>query len=92
MEKSFTIVKVGYSVGVYGCSGEYFLATWTGEKGQESIHFQGMYGTEERVGQVLKDKGYKEIYTPSRFGQLKGRERRGFMGEFAAIEEIEKRA
>lgn len=35
-----------------------------------------MYGVEERVGRAMKDAGYSENYSQSRYGQLKGEDRR----------------
>jgi len=86
--KQFTIIKVGYSHGYYGCSGEYFIAIIINGSKNESIRFNGLYGAEERVAGSLKKKGYREFYTPSQYGQLKGEERKYSMGEHSAIEYI----
>lgn len=69
--KTFTIIKIGYSSGVYGCSNEYFTLIYTDKKESlKSQSFYGMYGSSERVSAVMKDKGYKEKYTQSFFGRM----------------------
>lgn len=99
--KTFTILKVGYSVGVYGCSNEFFTCIYTStprEKkiynvsGLSSFSFKGMYGVEERIKEVMKEKGFKESYCPSNFGQLKGEDKYwiGFKSENQAIEYIKR--
>jgi hypothetical protein len=55
--KLYTTIKTGYTAGIYGCSGEYFTTTiiTQNKKGLDTriIHFQGMYGAENRVNNVL---------------------------------------
>lgn len=69
--KWYTIIKIGYSCGVYGCSNEYFTLIYTDNKeGLKSQSFYGMYGAEERVSATMKDKGYKEHYTQSFYGKM----------------------
>jgi hypothetical protein len=83
-EPWFTCVKVGYTAGMYGCSGEYFLLITSAGN---SISFSGMYGVEDRVASVLKDRGYKEIYTPSDFGRMTLKDvRKRFKSEYEAVE------
>lgn len=94
--KTFTIIKVGYTAGIYGCSGEYFTCIITNSEDTDhqyntnSFHFYGMYGPEERVAEVLKGKGYKDLYTQSHYGQLKRRDinKNCFKSETQAIEYI----
>ncbi len=88
--KVFTIIKVGYTVGIYGCSGEYFHLMGWNDTDSISIRFHGMYGAEERVRQAMQDKGYTFTYFPNEFGRMtrKDHENR-FMHEGKAIEEIE---
>ena len=74
--KNFTIIKIGYSSGVYGCSNEFFVCTYSTPTKFGSFHFNGMYGTEERISRTLTDKGFKAYYTPSRFGKLTGEDKR----------------
>jgi hypothetical protein len=95
IEKSFTTYKLGYTAGVYGCSGEYFNCIINGSKEQNEYHttsifFEGMYGVEERIKAVLKDAGYKEYYTQSVYGQLKRKDipKNRFLSEYKAIDAI----
>lgn len=86
--KHFTITKVGYSTGIYGCSGEYFVCVYVTPKKQGAFHFKGMYGAEERIEKVMLDKGFRFFYVPSRFGKLTGTDKNGFMPEYEAIDYI----
>lgn len=86
--KQFTTIKVGYSSGSYGCSGEYFITIVLNGSKHDSFKFNGLYGAEERIATVLKEKGYQEFYTPSQYGQLKGEDRKFSMSEYTAIEYI----
>lgn len=86
--KTFINTKIGYSCGVYGCTGEYFKLVIINEDKNVVIHYQGMYGVEDRVSNVLKDEGYTEIYTGDRFGQLKGNDKKGFSYEAETIQAI----
>ncbi|MEK9207297.1 MAG: hypothetical protein AAB922_02365 [Patescibacteria group bacterium] len=76
--KQFTTIKVGHTAGVYGCSGEYFPLIYTNGSKHGSIHFYGMYGPEGRVSEAMKQKGYKEFYTSSRYGRMVRDDTRGF--------------
>jgi hypothetical protein len=72
MKKIYTIIKIGYTAGIYGCSNEYFTLIYTDKKdGFKSVSFYGMYGAEERVSATLKEKGYTQHYTQSFFGKMK---------------------
>ena len=88
MRKNFTILKVGYTTGVYGCSGEYFTCIYNNKAGMNSFSFEGMYGVEERVEATLKDRGYQFIYINSDYGKMKYREipRNFFLSESGAVE------
>ena len=70
--KDFTIIKIGYTAGIYGCSNEYFTVIIHDADGENhySFTFYGMYGAEERVARVLREKGYKEFYTVSIYGRM----------------------
>ena len=68
--KQFTILKVGYTKSIYGCSNEYFNCIVVNKKGIQSITFKGLYGPEERLASILKDRGYKEKYISTDYGQL----------------------
>lgn len=70
MKKFFTISKVGYSSGVYGCSGEYFLCVFVDDDGMNSFHFSGMYGEESRMKAFFKERGYQFVYSGNMFGKM----------------------
>jgi len=76
--KNYTIIKIGYSAGVYGCSNEYFTTIITNSsgknKGMLSISFYGMYGAEERISAELRKRGYNQHYTQSFFGKMTKRD------------------
>ena len=83
--KTFSIMKVGYTAGVYGCSGEYFTLILPNDQ----INFSGMYGAEERICRTLKDAGWVEHYISSSFGRMTLKETRGrFLSETQAIEKV----
>lgn len=91
--KTFTIIKTGYSAGTYGCSNEYFTLIATDDQGEgTSINFHGLYGTDYRVAEPLKAKGYKQVHASAPYGQIKGEERtranKYGKSEFEAIEYI----
>jgi len=73
MTKQFTILKVGYTHGIYGCSGEYFNCIYTTKNGLSSFPFNGMYGAEERVAGTLRSRGFEEKYTPTDYGKMKAK-------------------
>ena len=75
MTKQFITLKVGYTwSNMYGLNGEYFNTIVIKGNKVESIAHYGMYGSEERVNRVLKEKGYTEIYIPNDYGQMKNKE------------------
>ena len=87
MQKQFTILKVGYTAGIYGCSGEYFNLILP----DKNIYFSGMYGADDRVCRMFKDAGWIEHYISSNFGRMTLKETRGrFLSESQAIDEIKK--
>lgn len=87
--KTFITLKVGYTKGIYGCSGEYFNTIIINGKEISYIPHYGLYGSEDRINHALKDKGYTEKYIPNDFGLMKQREIwKGFMSEQEALEEI----
>lgn len=88
----FTIIKVGYSAGIYGCSAEYFTAIWIDNTGLNSFHFQGLYGTEERIAKEFKDKGYQQGWTSQEYGKLTRKDNiKMFLSENEAIEFVKTR-
>jgi hypothetical protein len=88
--KTFSIEKIGYSCGVYGCTGEYFRINGDIPEELGRGLFVGMYGAESRVAQALKDKGWKEEYcrSDSHDYQRKGEARKGFLDESVIIKII----
>ena len=70
----FTTIKVGYTAGIYGCSGEYFTTIAIHNDDVHAFNHYGMYGSEQRVSNVLIEAGYKELYTPSDFGKMTQRD------------------
>ena len=68
--KYATIIKTGYSVGLYGNSGEYFTCVFTSKNGMSYFKFEGQYGGEERVEQLLKDRGYKIAHVNADYGKV----------------------
>lgn len=72
--KQFTIIKVGYTKGIYGCSNEFFTCVYVNDDGINSFSFKGLYGAEQRVARILTNKGYEEKYTSSDFGKMTAKE------------------
>lgn len=72
--KMATIIKTGYTAGVYGCSSEYFTLIAINGKKHSAIKFNGMYGAEERVRHELEKYGYYFFYTSGEYGKLNARE------------------
>ena len=68
--KNFTMRKIGYTAGVYGCTGEYFAVQVNEGEGVKSFVFHGLYGADYRVAGELKAQGYAEKYVPSVYGKL----------------------
>jgi hypothetical protein len=72
--KYFTIQKIGYTAGIYGCSGEYFSLIITDgatkDKYIRQYFFSGMYGPEERIAGILKQAGYEDKHIQSIYGKL----------------------
>lgn len=69
--KLFGITKTGYTAGIYGNSGEYFTCIYVDHNGMNAFKFHGQYGAEERVARLMRDRGYKEAYIQSDYGQLR---------------------
>jgi hypothetical protein len=68
--KTCTIVKIGYTAGIYGCSDEYFSCFYTKKGEIKSFIFSGMYGVEDRVSHAMQAKGYKVTYCVQMYGKL----------------------
>ena len=86
--KLFSIIKTGYSAGSYGCSAEYFTAVIITENDQRAVLFRGLYGSEHRVADVLKQAGYTEFYMPAVYGKLPTKDGQRAVSEKEAIEEV----
>ena len=86
--KSFAITKVGYSAGVYGCSGEYFLIIYTKDGELKSMCLNGMYGSEDRVADEFIKLGYKKNYIWNDYSQCKSRDMKSFESEYIIINKI----
>ncbi len=96
--KTFTILKVGYSSGVYGCSNEYFTCIYSSTPRQRKLYngglhsfsFKGLYGVESRIEEAMKEKVFTFSYTPSQYGKITGQDKYwiGFKGETEAIKYI----
>jgi hypothetical protein len=91
--KKFTTLKVGYTAGAYGCSGEYFTTIVLTGDNVRVFNFYGMYGADERVNRLLKDAGYESFYTPSDFGKMTQKDVRArgkfWESEYQAIETVQ---
>lgn len=72
--KNATIIKTGYSSGVYGNTGEYFTVIYTTPKGLKSFKFNGQYGVESRIRALFEDKGYTIDYCQADYGKLTRKE------------------
>jgi hypothetical protein len=87
--KTFTIIKVGYSSGIYGCSSEYFQAVIIKDGELSGLPFQGLYGTQERIAAELKTKGYEQKHIQSgTYGKITGKDKNFALYEEQAIEQI----
>lgn len=91
--KNATIIKIGYTTGIYGCSNEYFNCIFTDKRGLNNFIFYGMYGVEERIEAAMKDKGYKVAHTASIYGRLTkkdGTSLKWLKSEYQALDFINK--
>jgi hypothetical protein len=85
----FGIIKVGYTAGIYGNSGEQFVAIYTSKDGLKSYSFEGQYGAESRVAEIFKKAGFKESYISSGgFGKMLRKDAKFFKSEYTAIQEL----
>lgn len=60
--KQFGILKVAYSTGDYGNTGEYFVCIYTGKEGLKQFSFRGQYGVESRIAAAMIQKKYKQTH------------------------------
>ena len=93
--KQYTIIKTGYSSGVYGCSAEYFTLIVFDTDKQKTYpdihHFWGLYGAEDRIAEHLKQAGYSGGIYSSNYGKVPSREKKIGNNEHATLEELKKR-
>ena len=88
--KNYTNIKVGYSSGSYGCSGEYYELIYTTKTGLKYIAYGGLYGADERIKRVIEKKGYKPSYCQSQYGKINQKDTKWFISETEALEFIKK--
>ena len=82
--KYFSITKIGYTSGVYGCTGEYFLvAVYNGDKEPQHCILEGLYGEDQRAAGVLQDAGYKQVYTSVPYGKLTRKDLKPYTTRYA---------
>lgn len=89
--KVFTTLKVGYTSGMYGCSGEYYntIIIW-GSK-VTNITWHGMYGADYRIGEALRKRGFTEYHTRTDYGKMTKKDMLPcFISEYEAIDKIKK--
>ena len=84
----FITLKVGYTSGIYGCSGEQFNTIIINGDKVENILFNGMYGAESRINNALKTKGYEEKYINTNYGKMTRKDAEWFIPEQEALELI----
>lgn len=84
--KTFSVRKIGYRAGVYGCIAEYFIADLF-ENGEvkKSYNFYGLYGAESRIADAIKEKGYKHIHVANFYGKVQLDTVRFFQSEYSTI-------
>ena len=90
--KVFTIIKIGYTAGVYGCTNEYFTLIAIDGDNYDSRTFYGMYGAEHRVKDALTEQGYKPIYVNSIYGRMTRNDipKKAVFSEYTLIDAIKK--
>jgi len=76
--KTFSIVKIGYTAGIYGCSGEYFKLYITNGDKYKSYIFEGIYTNGQYIEPFLKELGYSEQYQSQPYSQLKRKDIKGW--------------
>ena len=89
--KLYMVFKTGYSLGVYGCSGEYFIAILINGENVISFVFHGMYGTETRIMHHIESFGYQWRNVRCDWGKLTRSDVSCFnLSEYQAIDYITK--
>ena len=87
----FTVIKTGYSAGVYGCSNEYFTVIVIKGRKEEGIktssyHIKGLYGEEDRIKELLEKEGFTFFYSNGVYGRVPSREYPA--SYFSTLEEV----
>jgi len=93
--KLFINQKIGYTVGVYGCSGEQFqliVIDTSYETPAECVIYNGLYGHEHRISEAMKKKGFTQLYIGlgNMYGKLKKQDVKPAMNETEVLEYISK--
>ncbi len=96
--KEFSIFKIGYTAGIYGCSGEFYKVLITYENIDLGIKkdlfyiIDAIYTNGQYIRQVLKDNGYTEKYISIPYTQLKKKDLQGWdiLHESDVINELKK--
>ena len=88
--KKIIITKCGYSLGVYGCSNEYFNCIAIDGDKIKGFTFSGLYGSEHRVLEAFKKRGFEEVYVPlNTYGKLTRKDIGNSMSEHTFIEKLD---
>jgi len=69
--KKYTIFKIGYSAGVYGCNAEYFKVLVFKDKLVLDYVIQAIYTQGQDIKGYLNELGYEAFYTSIPYTQLK---------------------
>jgi hypothetical protein len=93
--KSFTILKIGYTAGVYGCTGEIFKVYLNDENNNciDFFYLNEMYGGDRRLaGYLIENLNLKEKHDYIPYTELKRKRVKELncYHEKSAIEYIEK--
>jgi len=92
---SFTILKIGYTAGIYGCTGEIYKVYLNDIDGKciDFFYLKEMYGGDRRLASYLiENLNLKEIYDYIPYGEMKSKRVKELncYHEYSAIEYIEK--
>lgn len=84
--KNAIIIKTGYTAGVYGNTGEIFCLVQAFPDGFSTYYFNGQYGSEYRVKEVLETQGWKVQTNAGYYGRMTSKEAKGAFSEYQMIE------
>lgn len=89
MQKLFTIIKTWYTSGLYWCTGEQFTAIIIEWEKTDTILFEWLYGAEDRIASLLKEKDFIQFYSYANYGKISRKDiRKNTLSEYQAIEYI----